>query len=297
MRVLISGATGLIGTELTKQLEANGDVAIALVRRPALNDRELEWHPESGELDPNALVGIDAVVNMAGATTGKIPWTRRYKEQIVKSRLDCTRTLAAAINACPRPPLVFVSGSASGIYGDRGDEWLSEEASKGTGFLSDLAHDWEKAALDASTNTRVVLARTTMVMSRQLGALGKLLPLIKLGLGGPLGSGKQWWAWITVEDEARAIRHLIATVSASGPYNLTAPEPATCKQITKALAKGLRRPALLRVPAWVMRLMIGEAAEELLLCSQKMTADRLLATGFKFAHPTLADGVRYVLSK
>jgi uncharacterized protein (TIGR01777 family) len=297
MRVLISGATGLIGTELTRQLLENGDEPIALVKHKPRNSLELEWNPERGELDPKSLEGIDAVVNMAGATTGKIPWTRRYKEQIVNSRIDCTETLVNAINACSNPPKVLVSGSASGIYGDRGGEWLSEDAGKGSGFLSDLAHDWEQAALGASGKTRVVLARTTMVMSRKLGALGKLLPLLRLGLGGPLGSGKQWWAWISVVDEARAIRHLIATESASGPYNLTAPEPATCSDITKALAKGLRRPALLRVPAWAMRLLIGEAAQELLLCSQKMSADRLLETGFKFTHPTLSDGVRYVLSK
>lgn len=297
MKVLISGATGLIGTELIRQLKANGDEPISLVMRPARDESELEWHPPTLTLDPAALDGIDAVVNMAGATTGKIPWTKKYKQEIVTSRVNCTQTLVNAINASNNPPKVLVSGSASGIYGDRGDELLTEESGKGTGFLSDLAQQWEEIALQASPKTRVVLARTTMVMSRKLGALGKLLPLIKLGLGGPLGSGKQWWAWITVEDEVRAIRHLIAKSDATGPYNLTAPEPATCSDITVALAKGLRRPAFFRVPAWAMSLLIGEAARELLLCSQKMTADRLLATGFKFVHPTLKDGVHYVLTK
>ena len=297
MRVLISGASGLIGTELTRQLRANGDQAIALVRRPAQNEDELEWHPERGELDSSAIDGIDAIVNLAGATTGKVPWTKRYKDLIVSSRLDCTNTLVTAINGAKNPPRVLVSGSASGIYGDRGDELLGEESGKGTGFLSDLAHEWEQSALRAASRTRVVLVRTTLVMSKKLGALGKLMPLLKLGVGGPLGSGKQWWAWITVEDEARAIRHLISTESASGAFNLTAPEPATCEQMIRMLAKGLRRPALLRVPSWAMKLLIGEAAQELLLCSQKMTADRLLATGFKFVHPTLKDGVHFVLDK
>ena len=297
MKVLISGATGLIGTELVRQLKANGDEPISLVMRPARDASELEWHPPTLSLDPAALDGIDAVVNMAGATTGKIPWTKKYKQEIVASRVNCTQTLVNAINASKNPPKVLVSGSASGIYGDRGDELLTEESGKGTGFLSDLAQQWEDIAMQASPKTRVVLARTTMVMSRRLGALGKLLPLIKLGLGGPLGSGKQWWAWITVEDEVRAIRHLISQSDAAGPYNLTAPEPATCADITVALAQGLRRPAFFRVPAWVMNLLIGEAARELLLCSQKMTADRLIATGFKFVHPTLKDGVHYVLTK
>lgn len=297
MRVLISGASGLIGTELIRQLRANGDEAIALVRRPARNENELEWHPDRQELNVDALNGIDAVVNLAGATTGKIPWTRSYKELIVSSRLDSTKTLVNAIRSCSNPPRVLVSGSASGIYGDRGDELLAEDAGKGSGFLSDLAYQWEQAALEASDRCRVVLVRTTLVMSRRLGALGKLMPLLKLGIGGALGSGRQWWAWITVEDEARAIRHLIETPAASGPYNLTAPEPATCEQMISELAKGLRRPSFFRVPGWAMRLLIGEAAQELLLCSQKMTSDRLVATGFKFVHPTLKDGVHYVLEK
>jgi uncharacterized protein (TIGR01777 family) len=281
MRVLISGYSGLVGTEVAKQVREAGHEAIALKRDEA-NLAEL-------------IETIDAVVNLAGATTGKIPWTRKYKQEIVSSRLDTTRKIVDAINAAKRKPKVLVSGSASGFYGDCGDEWLDENSLKGTGFLSDLASVWEAEAVKAQT--RVVLARTTMVMSRAKGALGKLLPLIKLGIGGPLGSGKQWWAFISLQDEAAAIIHLINTESAKGAYNLTAPEPATCAQIVRALAKGLRRPALLRVPTFAMKLLIGEAAVELLLCSQKMKADRLLATGFKFAHPTLQNAVDYVLSE
>ena len=280
MRVLISGYTGLVGTEVAKQLRAAGHEAIKLERN-----------------EPNlpALIGtIDAVVNLAGATTGKIPWTKSYKREIFDSRIETTKKLVAAINGAKNKPKVLVSGSASGFYGDCGDNWLDESSPKGTGFLSDLAALWEAEAQKA--DTRVVLARTTMVMSRAKGALGKLLPLIKLGIGGPLGSGKQWWAFISLQDEAAAIIHLINSPSASGAYNLTAPEPATCAQIVKSLAKGLRRPALLQVPSFAMKLLIGEAAVELLLCSQKMKADRLLATGFKFSHPTLEQATAYVLS-
>lgn len=237
---------------------------------------------------------IDAVVNMAGATTGKIPWTKKYMREIVSSRLDSTKTLVNAINSAKNKPKVLVSGSASGYYGDCGDLELSESSPKGTGFLSDLAAQWEQEALKA--NTRVVLARTTMVMSKKLGALGKLLPLIKLGIGGALGSGKQWWAWISLEDEARAIIHLIQNEACSGPYNLTAPEPATCEDIVKALAKSLKRPAFFRVPAFVMNTLIGVAAQELLLCSQKMKSHRLEESGFEFKHPTLQESVGYVLS-
>ena len=280
MRVLISGYTGLVGSEVARQLRAAGHEAIKLER----DEKDLKTLIET----------VDAVVNLAGATTGKIPWTKKYKEEIVSSRIETTKKLVDAINSATRKPAVLISGSASGYYGDCGDTWLDESSPKGTGFLSDLAAQWETEALKA--NNRVVLVRTTMVMSRAKGALGKLLPLIKLGVGGPLGSGKQWWAFISLQDEAAAIIHLINTPSASGAYNLTAPEPATCAQIVKSLAKGLRRPALIRVPEFAMKLLIGEAAVELLLCSQKMRSERIEQTGFVFSHPTLESATAYVLS-
>jgi len=295
VRVLISGASGLVGTELARQLLEAGHEPVRLVRRSTQASDEVQWNPSVGFLEPDIMETIDAVVNLAGATTGRIPWTKRYMQEIIDSRLNSTRTLVDAINAAKRKPKVLVSGSASGIYGDRGDEMLSEDSGKGEGFLSDLAYRWEREAELA--NTRVVLVRTTLVMSRKLGALGKLLPILRMGLGGPLGSGKQWWAWISLFDEAAAIRHLIEDDTAAGAYNLTAPEPATCEQLIGALAKGLKRPAFLRVPAWAMRLFIGVAAQELLLCSQKMSAERLLNTGFNFRHPTLLHSVNYVLNR
>ena len=297
MRVLISGASGLVGSEVIRQLEAEGHEALRLVRRKATSPNEVEWNPAEGYIQEGIMETVDAVVNMAGATTGKIPWTAKYKEEIVSSRLDSTRTLVKAMAAAKKRPEVLVSGSASGFYGDTGEKILHENAPKGAGFLSDLAHEWEQEALKAPTDVRVVLARTTMVMSRKLGALGRLLPLIKLGIGGPLGSGKQWWAWISLPDEAAAIIHLIKTKSAKGAYNLTAPEPATCGQIVQALAKDLKRPSIIAVPAFALKTLIGEAAVELLLCSQNMSADRLLATGFKFQHPTLREASAWVTKK
>ena len=297
MRVLISGASGLVGSEVIRQLEAEGHEALRLVRRKATSANEVEWNPSQGYIQEGIMETIDAVVNMAGATTGKIPWTAKYKEEIVSSRLDSTRTLVKAMAAAKRRPEVLVSGSASGFYGDTGEKILHETAPKGTGFLSDLAHEWEQEALKAPTDVRVVLARTTMVMSRKLGALGRLIPLIKLGIGGPLGSGKQWWAWISLPDEAAAIIHLIKAKSAKGAYNLTAPEPATCGQIVKALANDLHRPSLIAVPAFALKTLIGEAAVELLLCSQNMSADRLLGTGFKFRHATLKQASAWVTEK
>lgn len=281
MRVLISGYTGLVGSEVARQLRAAGHEAIKLER----DEKNLKTLIET----------VDAVVNLAGATTGKVPWTKKYKEEIVSSRIETTKKLVDAINSAKKKPTVLISGSASGYYGDCGDAWLDESSPKGKGFLSDLAAQWETEALKA--NNRVVLVRTTMVMSRAKGALGKLLPLIKLGVGGPLGSGKQWWAFISLKDEAAAIIHLINTPSATGAYNLTAPEPATCAQIVKSLAKGVRRPALIRVPEFAMKLLIGEAAVELLLCSQKMRSERLEQTGFVFSHPTLESATAYVLSE
>lgn len=294
MRVLISGASGLVGTEVSRQLQELGHTPIHLVRRAARGENEVSWDPIQGKLDANVMEGIDAVVNLAGATTGKIPWTKKYMEELISSRIESTKTLVAAINAAKNKPKVLISGSASGFYGDQSDSWLDEDSPKGEGFLADLAHQWEQEAAKAST--RVVLIRTTMVMSKKLGALGKLLPLLKLGIGGALGSGKQWWAWISLEDEARAILHLIENKSASGPYNLTAPEPATCEQIIKELGRQMHRPTLLRVPAFAMRLLIGKAADELLLCSQKMKSHRLTESGFEFKHPTLNQAVGYVLS-
>jgi Predicted nucleoside-diphosphate sugar epimerase len=206
MRVLISGASGLVGTELARQLLEAGHEPVKLVRRTAKASDEVSWNPGRGEIDPEIMESVDAVVNLAGATTGRIPWTKRYKKEIVSSRIDSTRTLVTAINRAENPPTVLVSGSASGFYGEGGSRWLTEDSPKGKGFLSDLAHNWEQEAVKAKA--RVVLVRTTLVMSRKRGALGPLMPILKLGVGGPIGSGKQFWAWINLVDEAAAIIHL-----------------------------------------------------------------------------------------
>ena len=295
MRVLISGASGLVGTEVARQLKEAGHEPLKLVRRAARTADEVEWNPAKGEIQADIMETVDAVLNLAGPTTGRIPWTKKYKEQIVASRLDSTRTLVTAINRAGNPPKVLISGSASGFYGEGGSSWLSEESPKGEGFLSDLAHNWEQEAIKA--RARVVLVRTTLVMSRKKGALGPLMPLLKMGLGGPLGSGKQFWAWINLVDEAAAIIHLINTPSAMGPYNLTAPEPATCQEMIVGLGKAIRRPTIFRIPEFLMNLFIGEAARELLLVSQKMTANKLLASGFRFRYPDLKSSIEWVVSK
>lgn len=297
MRVLISGASGLVGTELRSQLTALGHTPVVLVRGEATKPNEVHWNPSTGEFDHTVLETIDAIVNLAGATTGKLPWTKQYKKELIESRLNSTKTLVQAIAKTTNKPKVLVSGSASGIYGDTGDVLLNETAPRGEGFLADLATAWEREAMKAPSGVRVVLARTTMVLSREKGALGRLLPILRAGVGGKLGSGKQWWAWISLPDEARAIIHLINTPSAFGPYNLTAPEPATCKQLVKELGKALKKPTLIPVPAFALKLVFREGAQELLLCSQKMSADRLLSTGFVFNHPTLKSACEWVVAK
>jgi uncharacterized protein (TIGR01777 family) len=295
VRVLISGASGLIGTELQKQLRDLGHTPVILVRRNPSKANEVFWDPETLSLDAEVMESIDAVVNLAGATTGKLPWTREYKKELIASRINSTRTIVQAIAKSKNRPKVLISGSASGIYGDCGDTLLSESSPKGEGFLADLAHAWEREAMKAPKDVRVVLVRTTMVLSRKLGALGRLLPILRLGLGGKLGSGKQWWAWISLPDQARAIIHLINTVSASGPYNLTAPEPATAKELISELGRQLHRPTLIPIPAFALKLAFREGAQELLLCSQKMSAKRLIETGFEFQHPTLEQACRWVV--
>lgn len=297
MKVLISGYTGLIATEVARQLIARGDTPVALVRRPASGPNEVEWHPDRGFITDGALDGIDAVVNLAGATTGKLPWTKKYKLELISSRLDSTRTLVDAINAAPVKPKVLISGSASGFYGDTGTRNAVETDPNGTGFLAELAGKWEAEAAKVDASVRLAVVRTSMVMSRQLGALGRLLPLLRLGLGGPLGNGKQWWAWISIQDEAAAILHLIDTPTASGPFNLTAPEPATCREVIECLAAALHRPAWLPVPAFALRLLLGEAADELLLCNQKMDAQKLIDSGFEFTHSGLSGAAVWVTSK
>ena len=295
MRVLISGASGLVGTEVARQLIEAGHEPVKLVRRAARASDEVSWNPSRGEIDPEIMESVDAVVNLAGATTGRIPWTNKYKKEIVSSRIDSTRTLVTAINRAGNPPTVLVSGSASGFYGEGGSSWLTEDSPKGKGFLSDLASDWEQEAMKA--RARVVLVRTTLVMSRKRGALGPLMPLLKLGVGGPIGSGKQFWAWINLVDEAAAIIHLINTPSANGPFNLTAPEPATCEQMIVGLGKAIKRPTFFRIPEFAMKLFIGEAAEELLLVSQKMTANKLISSGFRFRYPDLQSSINWVVAK
>jgi uncharacterized protein (TIGR01777 family) len=289
LRILVSGASGFIGSELVRQLEADGHTVIRLVRAKPKSPNEVQWSPSSGTLDPTVLATVDAVINLSGASTGRIPWTKSYRKQILDSRVDATRTLAAAISGAAHPPTVFLSGSAIGYYGDRPGELLTERSAKGTGFFPDVVGAWEAAAQAVPRGTRVVTFRTGVVVGRG-GAFTPLIPLTRAGLGSRFGTGRQDWSWISLHDEAAAIRHLL-TSKLNGPVNLTAPKSATADEVTSALAKRMRRPYVFRIPAWVITTGLGDAGRDLLLTNENVVPERLLADGFEFTHRSLDSAI------
>ncbi len=294
LRILISGATGFIGTELVRQLEADGHTVLRLVRSKPHLPTDVPWSPSEGLLDHTVMETVDAVVNLSGASTGHLPWTGGYKRTIRESRLDATNTLVDAIDAAKRPPTVLINGSAVGYYGDRPGELLTESSAKGTGFLPDVVSAWEAAAQRASSRTRVVTVRTGVVVGRG-GAFTPLLPLTRAGLASRFGSGTQDWPWISLYDEAAAIRHLLAS-RLSGPVNLSGPTAATSGQITSYLAKRMHRPSLFRIPAGVIKGALGEAGNELLLTDQNVSSALLAADGFEFAHTSVEAAIDAMLA-
>ena len=255
------------------------------------------WNPATGDIDDDAFDGVDGVVNLAGAGIGDRRWSERRKRELRLSRVDATELLVEAMGAAAAPPSVLVAGSAVGFYGDRGDEVLDEQAGPGTGFLAALTADWERAAIAAeSAGIRVALARTGLVVADNAPFLTRMLPLIKLGLGGPLGRGRQWWPWIALEDEVRALAFLLES-DIAGPVNLCAPNPVTNKEFTRALASALRRPAALPVPRFGPRLLLGrELADGLLFSSTKAHPLALANAGFEFRHPDLQPVLEEALS-
>jgi uncharacterized protein (TIGR01777 family) len=289
LTVLVSGASGLVGTELRRQLVAAGHSVVSLVRREARDAGEATWVPAAGIIDRTLLDRADAVVNLSGASLGRLPWTSGYKREIRDSRVTATATLAHGMAGAEQPPAVFLSGSAVGIYGDRPGERLTEQSPRGTGFLSDVVADWEAAAAGTPDATRLVHLRTGVVVGPG-GAMAPLLPLTKLGLGSRLGTGDQFWPWISLHDEAAAIVHLL-TSSLSGPVNLAGPTPATSDALTRRLAKDLGRPYALTVPEVVISTAMQEAGREMLLPSQQVVPEALLADGFEFRHRTVDQAV------
>ena len=294
MRVVISGASGLIGSALVPALRSRGHEVVRLVRGEPAGSDEVRWDPASGDLDPSALSGVDAVVNLSGENLGK-RWTDARKREILESRVRSTDTLARVVAASePRP--AFVVASAVGFYGDRGDEVLTEESSGGTGFLADVVRAWEAAADPArEAGARVVHLRQGIVLSTRGGALKPMLLPFKLGIGGRVGSGKQWWSWIALDDLVAVYAHVIEA-GGEGAFNVTAPNPATNEQFTKALGSALRRPTLLPVPGFGARALFGEMGETMLLGGQRVLPARLLDAGFEFTAPTIDVGLAQALA-
>ena len=296
MRIVIAGASGLIGTGLSAALRRAGHDVVALIRRPPAAASEIRWDPGAGQLDPEALAGSDAVVNLSGAGIGDRPWTRRRIDELFSSRLHATRTLTRTMGKLDAPPSTFLSQSASGYYGDAGTAQLREGSSPGSGVLSRLCVEWEAAAHDVPRGVRVVTPRTGVVLSRHGGAMGRLLPLLRLGLGGPLGHGRQYWPWITLPDVSAALSFLL-TSRLQGPVNVCAPESADVNSLMAALASALHRPGVLRVPSPALRLVLGNLADELLLSSQRMDPALLSGAGFQGCHPSLADAAAWVAAR
>lgn len=296
MHIVIAGASGLIGTHVSATLREAGHNVTTLVRREPASPAEIRWDPGTRRLDPAALAGADAVINFAGAGIGDRPWTRRRIDTLLSSRLAATSTLTAAMGKLDDPPRTFISQSASGYYGDSGPAQLREDASPGSGILARLCVEWEAAAHEAPDGVGVVTTRTGIVLGRSGGSMGRLLPLLRLGVGGPLGNGRQYWPWITVPDVAAAFLFLVGA-GIRGPVNVCAPEDTDVNTLIAALASALHRPAIFRVPAPALRLVMWKLADELILPSQRMEPAVLEAAGFQWQHPSLAEGAAWVAGK
>lgn len=293
MRVLISGASGLIGAELSLQLAAAGHDVARLVRREPSRAGEFRWDPAALTIDSRALDGVDAVVNLSGASLARLPWTAGYRKEILRSRVQATHTLTDAISNAAHAPTVLLNGSAVGVYGNRPGEVVDENSTPGHDFLADVVVAWEREAARVPESTRLVSLRTGLVLAKG-GALKPLLPITKLGVSGPLGSGDQNWAWVSLHDEAAAIVHLL-TSTLSGPVNLVGPTPATANDVMSLLARALHRPFKIPVPEKILTLLLQDAARQLLLASQNVSARKLLDDGFTFMHSTPDAAVDWML--
>ncbi len=293
MKVAVTGSHGLIGSALVAALEADGDEVTRLVRGRPTGPHEVAWDPQRGTIDAASLEGHDAVVHLAGVGIGDRRWTPEHKSQVLESRVRGTALLAETLAGLDRPPEVLASGSAVGYYGDRGDDEVTEEAGPGEGFLATVVEAWEAAAAPAvEAGIRVAYLRSGVVLSGDGGALGKQLPFFKAGLGGRLGSGRQWLSWVAIDDEVGAIRHVLGTAEVEGPVNLCAPEPVTNAEFTRVLGRVLHRPTPLPTPTLALHLLFGrEMVAEMLLAGQRVIPTVLRRTGYVFAQPALAPAL------
>jgi uncharacterized protein (TIGR01777 family) len=303
MKILITGSTGLVGTALTQDLQRAGHTVCRLIRPNASTQSignsqgfDVNWNPATGELG-GAAVGADAVVNLAGASIAEKRWTPQRKQLLRSSRIDTTRALVQALAKMSARPRVFISASATGIYGNRGDETLTETSPPGTDFLSEIAKEWESEALKAEAlGIRVVRARFGVILSKQGGALPQMMRPFQFGVGGKIGSGEQWMSWITLDDAVAILRLALENANITGPLNIVSPQPVTNADFTKLLAAALHRPALFPAPAFALRLLLGEMADALLLSSQRAVPAQLQKLNHLFLHPDLKSALKAVLA-
>jgi uncharacterized protein (TIGR01777 family) len=299
MKILISGASGLVGTHLIPTLEAKGHEIFRLVRKTPKNANEIQWNEKTGfsEIEQPILENFDSVVHLAGDNVASENWSDEKKRRIRESRTTGTRVLVDALKKCANPPKVFVSASASGFYGDRKDEILTEESPKGEGFLPDVCDEWETEARHAEEfGARVVTPRIGVVLAKDGGALEKMLTPFKLGVGGVVGSGKQWMSWIALDDLIGIINFALENENLRGAVNTVAPNPATNEEFTKTFGKVLHRPTILPIPEFAIKLLYGEMGETLLLQGQRMIPKKLQDAGFEFQYPNLEDALKHVLN-
>lgn len=298
MKILVTGATGLIGRELTAYLTTAGHEVFRLTRRPPAEANDITWNPEAGSIPKGPLERLDAVVHLAGENIAASRWTDAVKARMRASRVDGTRLLCETLSQLQSPPKTLICASAIGYYGDRGDEVLTESSLPGTGFLAELCRDWEAASEPArQKRIRVVNLRIGVVLSSQGGALAKMLTPFKLGVGGVVGSGRQYWSWVAIDDVVGTIHHCLVHDELTGPVNAVAPNSATNSDFTKTLGGVLHRPTLFPMPAFAARLALGEMADELLLSSTRVVPERLQQTGYSFRCPTLESAFRHVLGR
>lgn len=297
MDILISGSSGLIGSALVSSLTSGGHVVRRLVRLAVqAGGNKIFWDPEAGRLERSAVEGCDAVVHLAGESIAAGRWTARQKARILDSRVKGTRLLSETVAGCAKPPRAVVSSSAIGYYGDRGDETLNEGSAPGTDFLANVCREWEVATEPARRGgIRVVNLRTGLVLSASGGALAKMLTPFRMGVGGVIGSGRQYMSWIALDDVVGAIEHALHVDTLEGPVNAVAPQPVTNREFTKTLGRVLSRPTLIPMPAFAARLALGEMADALLLASQRVEPARLLVSGYNFRYSEFEDALRHVL--
>ena len=296
MKIVVSGSTGLVGSALVPELAAKGHPVARLVRsnpRPG----DILWNPAGGAIDAAALEGFDAVIHLAGDPIADGRWTPEKKARIRDSRIKSTKLLAETLSKLSRPPKIFLCASAIGIYGHRGEELLKEDSSPGLGFLAEVGKAWEAATEPAARKgIRVVNLRFGVILTPNGGALKKMLPPFRMGMGGPLGNGRQFFSWISIDDAAGAIGHILSNEKLSGPINLVAPEPVTNAEFSKTLGRAVHRPAFVPMPAFGVRLLFGEMANEILLASTRVEPEKLLASGYRFQHPSLDQALRSMLN-